>query len=160
MYTDFTPMTRLAAVLIAGTVCAAGQVTLAHDGHDGPTGRTFTVGRNGAVNIREDVKVGAEAVVRRGTYLFEHRVDGDRHLILLTGISKKGQPGAVYELSTQPFPARDAARRSVLVARELSDHSLQIAIIHVAGEALEHAPDGLTLRAAEAILTKNSAELQ
>jgi hypothetical protein len=141
-------MNRTAAwITIAALWVGGGAGVLAHEGHDGPhdgpTGRTFTVGKNGDVNIREDVKVGAD-ILRKGKYQFEHRVDGDRHLIVLTGIVKKDAVAPIYEIPTMTMKSREAAKRSVFVAKELLDHSLQVGVVHVAGEALEHVPIGVT----------------
>lgn len=68
---------------VGAIMLAAFASIRAHDGHEVPTGRTFTVGKNGDVNIREDVKIGADTL-KRGKYLFEHRADGERHLIRAT----------------------------------------------------------------------------
>lgn len=132
--------------MIVAVLCAVGIASLAaHDGHgEGPTGRTFTVGKKGDVNIREDVKVGGD-VLKRGKYMFEHRVDGERHVIVLTGIVKKDIAPPVYEIPTRTVPSREMAKKSVFVATELADHSLRVGVVHVAGEPLDHVPDGATI---------------
>ena len=132
-------------LMIVAALCAAGiGVARAHEGHEsGPVGRTFTVGKKTDVNIREDVKVGAD-ILKRGKYFFEHRVDGDRHVIVLTGIVKKDVVPSIYEIPTRTIPTREMAKKSVFVAGELADHSMQVRVVHVAGEALEHIPVGAT----------------
>lgn len=143
-------MKPIASVVIVTVLLAAGMsMGRAHEGHE-LTGRTFTVGKKGDVNVREDVKIGAEFVLKKGKYLFEHRVDGDQHLITLTGMVKQGMPVPVYEIPTRTFASKITARQSVFVAKEMVDHSLQIAVVHVLGEALEHQPAGLELRPTEA----------
>jgi hypothetical protein len=141
-------MKRIVLCLVAAVLSAMGSsIARAHDGHDGPTGRTFTVGKKGDVNIREDVKVGGD-ILKRGKYLFDHRVDGDRHLIVLTGIVKNDVVPPVYEIATRTIAAREPATKSAFVAKELPDHSLQVGVVRVAGEALEHVPDGATVTVA------------
>jgi hypothetical protein len=131
-------------------MCAVAIVGLAaHEGHEVATGRTFTVGKKGDVNIREDVKIGTEYTLKKGKYLFEHRVEGDQHVIVLTGIVKAGMPVPVYAIPTRTLASRTASKQSVFVAKELVDHSLQIAVVHISGEALEHLPAGLDVRTAE-----------
>ena len=138
-------MNRTAAWIALAALSAATAVWAheGHDGHEGPTGRTFTVGKNGDVNIREDVKVGDD-ILKRGKYVFEHHIDGDRHVIVLTGVVKNGAVSPVYEIPTRVIVGRETARRSAFVARELADHSLRVGMVHVAGEAVEHVPDGVT----------------
>lgn len=140
-------MTRTVAwIALAALGAAAGTAGAwaheGHDGHEGPTGRTFTIGKKSDVNIREDVKVGNE-ILKRGKYLFDHRVVGEDHVVVLTGIVKKDALPVVYQIPTRTIAARETAKRSVFVARELADHSLLVGVIQVAGEAVEHVPDGL-----------------
>ena len=137
-------MTVKFVAIAAACLVAVAQLG-AHDGpHNGPSGGTFSVGKKGDVNIREDVKIGNDTL-KRGKYLFEHRVEGDRHLIVLTEVVKKDVAPLAYEIPTRVLSVRQAAKRSVLVADELADHSLRVGVIHVAGEALEHFPGGATL---------------
>lgn len=59
-----------------------------HDGpHVGPDGEVFNVAKSGDVKIDTDVAIG-EVLVKKGKYLFEHPVDGDAHILVLTGLAR------------------------------------------------------------------------
>ena len=79
-------------------------------------------------------------LAKKGKYRFEHRLDGDQHLIVLTSVDRKETPVRVYELRTTTLASKAIAKKTEIVARELTAHSLQIALVSVAGEAFEHLP--------------------
>ena len=109
----------------------------AHDGpHTGPTDATFKVGKDGRVKVSENLVVGRRTVPR-GTYLFEHRVEGDQHLIILTLTGKAAEAGPPLELPMRFLPATAAARRTALLAHEVG-RTLELTTVEVEGEAGEH----------------------
>jgi len=130
----------LSVVAVAVAVLTFGKVA-AHDGpHGGPDEVTFRVGKNGEINLRQDVKFGT-VLVKRGKYVFEHRLDADQHLIVLTEVAPKGgRAPAVYEVPTRLLPARKAANRTSVYAKEQADRSLVVMMVEVAGEPSEHLP--------------------
>jgi hypothetical protein len=76
----------VAVVLSVGLVVGLS----AHDGpHTGRADATFKVGKNGQVKIGEDLVIGA-LLVKKGTYLFDHRVEEGRHVVTLTKLDKGG----------------------------------------------------------------------
>lgn len=135
-------MRRIAACAAAvALACLISVQALAHDGpHGGPDEVTFSVGKNGEINLRQDVKCGT-FLVKRGKYVFAHRLDGDRHVVVLTEVARKdGGPSVVYELPMQLLAARQIAKRTALYAKEQADRSLVVTVVEVAGEKGEHLP--------------------
>jgi hypothetical protein len=131
---------ELTVVSVAIAFLTLGEVA-AHDGpHGGPDEVTFRVGKNGEINLRQDLKFGT-SLVKKGKYAFEHRLDGDRHLVVLTEVARKdGASPVAYELPTRLIPAQKAANRTSLYAREATDRSLVVTMVEIAGEASEHLP--------------------
>lgn len=126
---------------VAGLVILAVTRSAAHDGpHGGPGEATFKVGKNGDVKIGEDVKAGP-VLVKRGKYRFEHRIEGDRHTVWLTKLDIKAAGESTYELPMRLIPSREAGKRTAVHAAELTDHSLAMIAIEVAGENVAHVLD-------------------
>lgn len=135
-------MTRIGSVAAVAFVLALGLRGAArHDGpHVGPDGEVFNVSKNGEVKIGTDIAIG-DALVRKGKYVVEHRVDGDEHILLLTGVDpKKGSETPVHQIRMRLLPARDVARKSALFAERLQDRSYRVSIVQIAGEAGDHVP--------------------
>ena len=130
----------LGVVSVAVAFLTTGKVA-AHDGpHGGPGQVTYRVGKNGEINLREDLKFGT-VLVKKGKYIFEHQLDGDRHLVVLTEVARKdGESPVPYQLPMRLMPAQKAANRTSLYAREGADRSLFVTMVEVAGEASEHLP--------------------
>lgn len=113
----------------------------AHPGHDdGPVDEVFKVGKNGDVKIGHDVAIG-DLVLSRGRYRFEHRIEAERHTIVLTAIGRKDGSERVYEIPMRLMSSREVAKRSAIFAKEAADHSLRLTIVQVAGESVDHVPE-------------------
>ena len=136
-------MTRIGIVTKAAVVWLAlfAPHVSAHDGpHGGPDEVTFKVGKNGEVNLRQDVRFGS-VLVKRGKYTFAHRLDGERHAVVLTEDARKeGGTPVVYEVPTNVISSRQVAKRTAVYARELADRSVTVTMIEVTGEPNEHLP--------------------
>ena len=134
-------MTRILMTAVVASLLLMGTFASAHDGpHGGPDAVTFKVGKNGEVNVRQDVKFGT-VLVRRGKYMFEHRLDGERHVVVLTGAARKdGAVPVQYELPTSVLSSRQVAKRTAVCAKELADRSLVVTMVEVTGERAEHLP--------------------
>lgn len=134
-------MRRICACVLAVSACLAPSTPAAHDGpHGGPDEVALRAAKNGEINLREDVTVGT-ALVTRGKYLLTHRLDDDRHVIVLTGAApKKGEVPVVHEVPTQLLVSRDVPKRTTLYARELAKRRLVAIMVEIAGEQAEHIP--------------------
>ena len=136
-------MKRIAKVTAAMVfVLAFGLSGVAHDGpHVGPDGEVFNVGKNGDVKIGMDVVIG-DVLVKKGKYRFEHRVDGDAHILVLTGLEpKSGIEVPVHAIHMRFFVSKDPVRKSALFAERLRDRSYRVNVIQIAGESGDHIPD-------------------
>ena len=132
-------MTRILYVS-AVVLLAVAPLLAAHPGHDdGPVDEVFKVGKKGDVNIRHDLAAGG-VLIKRGKYLFEHRVEGERHTIVLTGTGRKDGTEPRYEMPMRLISGGETVKRSAIFAKEAADHSLYLTIIEVAGEDVEHVP--------------------
>lgn len=119
----------------------AGPVTAGHDGPhgEGPLDRTFNIGKKGDVKIGEDVKIG-DVLVRKGKYLISHRVEGDHHIVVLTGVDKTpSSESSIHEIRMRFFPSRDRVKKSALFAEPRRDRSYEVTVIQIAGEDGDHA---------------------
>ncbi len=99
-------MTRIASVAAVTFFLAFGlRGSARHDGpHVGPDGEVVNVGKNGDVKIGMDVIIG-DVLVKKGKYLFEHRVDGDKHILVLTGLeSKNGIEAPIHHIPDRAQP--------------------------------------------------------
>ncbi len=135
-------MKRIASVSLVLALLAVPGVS-AHDGHeDGPTEQTFKVGQGGKVKFGEDVKMG-DRLVKKGRYVLEHRVDGDRHLFVLIGAERiEGKTAFVYEVPMEVLVSRVPVKKSAIYATERADHVLQVSVVQIAGENVDHLPRG------------------
>lgn len=115
--------------------------TALHDGpHVGPDGEVFNVGKNRDVKIGMDVVIG-DVLVKKGKYLFEHRVDGDTHVLVLTGLEdKNGAEPPVHQIPMRFITSRDVVKKSALFAERLRDRSYRVSVIQIAGESGDHMP--------------------
>lgn len=136
-------MKRIASVAAAGVFVLAFGLSGAalHDGpHVGPDGEVFTVGKNGEVKIGMDVVIG-DVLVKKGKYLLEHRIDGDAHILALTGLdTKKGSEAPAHQIRLRLLPSRDPVKKSALFAERLQDRSYRVSVVQIAGEAGDHVP--------------------
>ena len=136
-------MARIGIVTKAAVVSLVlfGPYVSAHDGpHGGPDEVTFKVGKNGEVNLRQDVKFGS-GLVKRGKYAFEHQLDGERHVVVLTEVARKdGGTPVVYQVATTVISSRQIAKRTAVYAKEFPDRSVAVTMIEVTGERTEHLP--------------------
>ena len=129
-------MTTVAFVVALGLSGAA-----FHDGpHVGLDGEVFNVGKKGDVKIDLDVVIG-DVLVKKGKYLFEHRIDGDRHILVLTGLdAKNGIEAPVHQINMRFITSRNAVKKSALFAERLRDRSYRVRVIQIAGESGDHMP--------------------
>ena len=135
---------RNIVIMTASVLCAAFGVSVAtHDGPHGPGENdvVFKVGKTGEVKIGADLRLGRRTIPR-GKYVFEHRVEADNHVIVLTGAaSDKKVASAVHEIPTRWVTSRDNVKSSLIVTREQRDWSYHITSIKVAGENGHHIPN-------------------
>jgi hypothetical protein len=116
----------------------------AHDGHDdGPAEQAFKVGKNGEVKFGEDVKMGS-LLVKKGRYVLEHRVEGNRHFIVLTSAERSEQAPAVYDVPMTVVASKVAAKKSAVFAAEGKDRSLRVTVVQIGGEKFDHLPGSST----------------
>ena len=137
-------MKRIASVSLVLALLVVPGVS-AHDGHDdGPTEQTFKIGKNGEVKFGEDVKMG-DFLVKKGRFVLEHRVDGDRHLFVLTGAERvEAKASVVYEVPTEVLVSKAPVKKSAIYATERADHVLQVTVVQIAGENVDHLPRSTT----------------
>lgn len=135
---------RNIVIMTASLLCAAFGVSVAtHDGPHGPGQNdvVFKVGKTGEVKIAADLRLSSRSIPR-GKYVFEHRVEGNNHVIVLTGAaSDKKVASAVHEIPTRWVTSRENVKRSLIVTREQLDWSYHITSIKVAGENGHHIPN-------------------
>lgn len=127
--------TKWMAAFAAASLLQAGAELAAHPEDEDPSAHVFSVNKSGEVKIGEDVAVGTIRV-KKGRYRFEHRVEADTHTIVLTGLGKDAE--RTYEIPMRFFPSPTMAKRSALIAKETNDHSLEVTVVEVAGEAGDH----------------------
>ena len=109
-----------------------------HPGHDEHPEVVYTVDKNGQVKIGMDVRI-AGAIVKKGKYELTHRVDGDQHVVVLTGQpNKETTMGVVHEIRTTWLPSRDRVRQSALFAYDQPDAVYEVTKIQIAGENGDH----------------------
>jgi hypothetical protein len=143
MMKECTQMKRIASamttVVFVVTVGLSGAAF--HDGpHVGPDGEVFNVGKKGDVKIGLDVAIG-DVLVKKGKYLFEHRMEGDRHMLVLTGLeTKNGIEAPVHQIPMRFITSKDAVKKSALFAERLRDRSYRVSVIQIAGESGDHMP--------------------
>jgi hypothetical protein len=136
------PEEKVNAKPVVLVVLACGLVAglSAHDGpHAGRADATFKVGKNGQVKIGEDLKAGA-VLVKKGTYLFDHRATEEGHLIILTKVDKVAEQNA-FELRMRLLPSKAPMRRTAILAHEPDRGPLHMTTVEVAGELGEHVLD-------------------
>ena len=126
--------------LVAITLALSATVG-AHDGpHEpGPDDELFKVSKAGEVKLKVDV-VMAGVPVPKGNYLLEHRVEGARHLLLLSR-RRGNDPAEVFTVPTRLFAGTESARGSWLLAERLKDGSYRLSVGQIAGESGDHVPD-------------------
>ena len=108
----------------------------AHDGpHTGPTDATFKVGKDGRVKVTENLVAG-KRTVPTGTYVFAHRIEGERHVVTLTKVTQ-GEGATPVEISTRLVPADAEPRRTALLAVEVG-RTLELTTVEIAGERGQH----------------------
>ena len=131
--------TAVAAAVFALTFGFRGAA--AHDGpHVGPDGEVFNVGKKGDVKIGMDVVIG-DVLVKKGKYLFEHRLEGDSHILVLTGVAtKNGIEPLVHQIHMRFITSRDPVKKSALFAERQRDRSYRVSVIQIAGESGDHTP--------------------
>lgn len=114
---------------------------LAHEGHDdGPTEQTFKIAANGEVKFGEDVRFG-DFVVKKGKYVLEHRIDGERHLITLSAVTKAETTApVVYDVPTQTVLSKVPVKKSAVYAVEGADRLLRVSVVQISGENVDHLP--------------------
>ena len=133
-------MKRIAALGMVASLVLAAPVVVAHEGHDdGPTEQTFKIAANGEVKFGEDVRFG-DVLIKKGKYVLEHRIDGERHLIVLSAVTKAGATVATYSTVTETLAAKVPVKKSALYAAEGKDRVLRVTVVQIAGENLDHLP--------------------
>ena len=105
---------------------------------------TFKVGKNGEVKFGEDVKMG-DFLVKKGRYVLEHRIDGDRHLFVLTSAERiEAKAPLIYEVPTEVLVSKVPVKKSAIYATERADHVLQVSVVQISWENVDHRPRGTT----------------
>jgi hypothetical protein len=129
---------RPAFAAALGVVAVTVAAVSAHDGpHTGPTDQTYKVAKDGRVKVSEDLTVG-ETIVKRGTYMFAHRIDEQQHVVTLTPADVDAAKQGGIELRMRLLPSRTMVRRTAILAREAGSRSLTMTTVQVAGEDGEH----------------------
>jgi hypothetical protein len=133
-------MPRIASVSLVLALLVVSGIS-AHDGHDdGLTEQTFKIGKNGEVKFGEDVTIG-DLLVKKGRYLLEHRLDGERHLFMLTSAERaEAKAAPVYEVPTEVLVSKVPVKKSAVYAAERDNHMLQVTVVQIAGENVNHLP--------------------
>lgn len=132
-------MRRIAALGIVASLILSSPV-LAHEGHDdGPTEQTFKIAANGEVKFGEDVRFG-DILIKKGKYVLEHRIDGERHVIVLSATTKAGTSAAMYTAATETLAAKVTVKKSAVYATEGKDRILRVTVVQIVGENLDHLP--------------------
>ena len=133
-------MTRIAGFGLIALLFLVPRV-LAHEGHDdGPTEQTFKIATNGDVKFGEDVRFG-DLLVKKGKYVLEHRIDGERHLIALSGVTKaETNAPTIYTVPTEVLSSKVAVKKSAVYAAEGHDRILSVTVVQIEGENLDHVP--------------------
>ena len=132
-------MRRIAALGIVATLIVSSGA-LAHEGHDdGPTEQTFKIAASGEVKFGEDVKFG-DVLIKKGKYVLEHRIDGERHLIVLSAVTKAAATVSTYVAATETLAAKVPVKKSAFYATEGKDRILRVTVVQIAGENLDHLP--------------------
>lgn len=130
--------------LVAGLV--SGPALSAHDGHDDVTEQTFKVGNKGEVRFSEDMKMG-DILVKKGRYVLEHRIDGNRHvLVLRDALRSEAGAGPAYEMPTEVLSSKLPVKKSAIYASE-RDNLLQVTVVQILGENIDHLPIGRAVQA-------------
>jgi hypothetical protein len=121
-------------------VVLSGGLVVGLSAHDGPhTGRadaTSKVGKNGQVKIGENLMVGA-LLVNKGTYLFDHRVEEGRHVVILRKLDKAAEHDPL-ELRMRLLPTKAPMKRTAILAHEPERGPLEMTTVEVVGELGEH----------------------
>lgn len=137
-------MIRIATVTVVAFFLAFGlQAAARHDGpHAGPDDEVFNVGKNGGVKIGMDVAIGS-VLLKKGKYAVAHRVEGDAHILVLTGLDNKTET-QVHEIPLRLIPSRDPVKKSALFAVRQRDRSYRVSVVQIAGESGDHIPGPVT----------------
>jgi hypothetical protein len=129
-------------VSVAACVLAAATVVAAHDENDlGPDFDVYKVTKSGSVKIASDVTIGT-LLVKKGSYLFAHRIDDGVHVVTLTHLGG----GEVFEIPLTVISEPRPAKRSELIVKQLPDRSMVVTLIAVEGEVGDHLPRIATMR--------------
>ena len=129
-------MNKQSVVAVVLSVGLVAGLSAHDDPHTGRTDATFKVGKNRQVKIGEDLKVGA-LVVKKGTYLFDHRVEDGRHVIMLTKVDKAAEHSP-FELRMRLVLTNSPMKRTAILAHEPERGPLEMTTVEVVGELGEH----------------------
>jgi len=131
------------ALVIAFVSSAFAASSFAHDENDlGPEYDVYRVMSSGSVTIRDDASV-AGIPLKKGKYLFGHRVDNGRHVITLNPL---GERSPSYDIVTAVVPEPRAPKTSELLVKEFPDRSRVLVLIAVADETGDHLPQSAISR--------------
>lgn len=132
----------LAACLIV-LLFAVRLPALPHDEDEGPS-PIWKIDKKGEVKIGIDTQVG-EWLLKKGTYLVEHRAQGDSHVHLFTFTRiekpKKGAPAVVsekIEVASTVIPTERIKNSAVHTEHEHDKDIYRVTKIEIAGENFEH----------------------
>jgi hypothetical protein len=132
---------------VLGAIALSGLILRAAPPHDetdlGPDYDIYKVSKSGALKIASDVAIGSFNI-KKGNYLFAHRVDGRLHIVTLTRLGAGGSE--TYEIPLTVIPEPRPARRSELIVKQLPDRSMIVTLIAVEGEAGDHLPQNFASR--------------
>ncbi len=133
-------MTLVGLTALLGIALGAG-VSARHDGpHGGPDDEVWGINKNGEVKMALDAAIGG-VIVRKGKYAVEHRVEGENHTLVLTGLDRKaGESRMILEVPLRFVASRDPVKRSALFVNRQADRSWRVDVVQIAGEAGDHVP--------------------
>jgi hypothetical protein len=107
------------AALLSGAVVAAFPEHEGHS-HDAPLlDRQYKVGKDGEINIRENLSIG-NSILTRGRYKVVHKPDRDEHWFIFSPVAKNGSAGEggkdFQVKARQLLPAREKVSGFVIHA--------------------------------------------
>ncbi|MBI4446827.1 MAG: hypothetical protein HY645_13085 [Acidobacteria bacterium] len=109
----------------------------AHDGpHDSPGDKTIKVGKQSRIKFGSDVLVDF-AVLKRGRYLFQHRVENGLHVISFTQIGNEEWNQDAYTFESNLVASGERISHTRIFLRRGEQHD-DLIKVEVAGEDWIH----------------------
>ncbi|MEQ1760096.1 MAG: hypothetical protein ABL986_17400 [Vicinamibacterales bacterium] len=121
------------------SICTATPL-YAHQGPAGPSSdHVFVVSGAGKVLLDGDVLCG-DVLLPQGQYRFGHRIEGERHAIVLTSSSTAPEGVVVCELRMSVLWASEVAKTTVVFADHVASGTMRLTAVQLRGEDHLHLP--------------------